>query len=257
MPLLAAARRLLLLFLVAAGPAGADEPLHFSAQSSSALTRISVQVLAEAYAVLGLRFTVDIFPHKRSLFAANAGWVDGELHRVGGIERDYPNLVRVPVAINHYRFVVLVRDPCLRIRRWEDLEPYRIGFVRGTISLERRTRGMRVTHFTGMDDLLHGLQSGRIDAVLTARIVALERLAQQPATGLFLLEPPLEEVPIFHYLNRRHAALVPRLQQVLERMQGAGRIMALEREAEAAFRYQAPPPGCAVRSAGGLRREPG
>ncbi|MDF2446528.1 MAG: hypothetical protein K0S46_1764 [Moraxellaceae bacterium] len=197
--------------------------------------------------MLGLRFNVEIFPHKRSLFAANAGWVDGELHRVGGIEQDYPDLVRVPVPINHYRFVALARDPCLRIQRWEDLESYRIGFVRGTISLERRTRGMRVTLVTEMDDLIRSLQAGRIDVVLTARIVAMERLAQLPGTELFLLELPLEGVPVFHYLNRRHAALVPRLQQALEQMRAAGRIAALEREAEAALGYRAPRVDCPAR----------
>ena len=34
-----------------------------------------------------------------------------------------------------------------------------------------------------------------------------------------MLSPPLASFPVFHYLHKKHAALVPRLTEVLQQMQ--------------------------------------
>jgi polar amino acid transport system substrate-binding protein len=42
----------------------------------------------------------------------------------------------------------------------------------------------------------------------------------QKLEGITVLEPPLSSFPVYHYVNRKHAALVPELTRVLRQMQG-------------------------------------
>jgi len=60
---------------------------------------ISEMVLREAYRRLGRTLVVHQLPGERSLVYANEGKMDGELYRKLGLDRDYPNLVIVPVPL--------------------------------------------------------------------------------------------------------------------------------------------------------------
>ena len=42
-----------------------------------------------------------------------------------------------------------------------------------------------------------------------------------------VLEPPLAEVPLYHYLNKKHEALLPSLVAVLRKMEKEGTIRAI------------------------------
>ena len=46
---------------------------------------------------------------------------------------------------------------------------------------------------------------------------------------LLILSPPLATFPVFHYLHKKHAALVPRLTAVLQQMQKDKTIDALQK----------------------------
>lgn len=239
---------LLLPALLPSGSAQGADVIRISTERNSALSRLSERVLTEAYGKLGLTLRVEIFPQQRSLFASNEGLVDGELHRIEGIEKMYPNLVRVPVVINLSDTVAVSRNPCIRIRNWESLRPYRIGFVRGTIIMETNTRGMKVTRITEYDNVFPTLLANHVDVVLLPRLDAMVRMTQPPADRLHILEPPLHVTPLYHYLNKRHQALLPRLQAALTDMESSGRIAALQREALAATGHKPSPPAkCAVR----------
>ena len=59
---------------------------------------------------------------------------------------------------------------------------------------------------------------------------ALQRIA--------ILEPPIQRDPLFHYLHKKHATIVPKMTAVLQEMADEGRIQSITEEVEAEFDNQ-------------------
>lgn len=221
----------LLALALAGGPAwAAMAPLRFSSTDTDPLTLVSALVLQEAYRAIGQTFVLCPYPSAQALSAANTGETDGALHRIAGIETSYPDLVRIPVAINQTEPIAVVRRADIRIRDWADLGNYRIGIVRSIVVYERRTAGMDVTRLENLDQLLGMLDRNRLDVVVSDRLDALAALHQPAFSELHPQATPIETIPLYHYLHKRHRDWLPRLKAVLEKMKRNGRIQAIRTE---------------------------
>lgn len=176
-------------------------------------------VLREAYKNLGRRVAVHRLPGERSLMYANAGRMDGELYRKLGLERQYPNLVIVPVPLLTFELMIFSRGTSFAVNGWESLRPYTIGFVRGNKVAQENTRGMRVEPVPTLEQAFSKLDKGRTDLVLSHRASGMAVVQRQKLEGITVLEPPLASFPAYHYVNARHAALVPELTRILKQMQ--------------------------------------
>ena len=93
-------------------------------------TTIAIRVIEEAYRRLGMSMAVNYLPGERSLYSANNGEMDGELYRRLGMERDYPNLIILPVPLLTYEIVIFTQGTTFVVNGWESLRPFAIGFVK-------------------------------------------------------------------------------------------------------------------------------
>jgi len=182
-------------------------------------TSIAEQVVTEAYRRLGLRVHVQRLPGERSLRSANNGDTDGELYRKLGMEREYPHLVIVPVALLTYEIVIFTLGTSFPVHGWDSLRPFTIGFVKSIKIVEQNTLGMRVEVAATLRQAFLKMLAGRSDVVVANKASGLAVLKELNQTDIKMLSPPLATFPVFHYLNRKHAALVPRLTAVLQQMQ--------------------------------------
>lgn len=180
---------------------------------------IAEQVLREAYRRLGRTLVVHQLPGERSLVYANEGQMDGELYRKLGLQRDYPNLVIVPVPLLTFELVIFTRGTSFVVSGWDSLRPYTLGFVRGNKIVQENTRGMKVEPVSTMHQAFEKLMMGRTDLVLGHRASGMAVVRSQKLEGITVLDPPLASFPVYHYLNRKHEALVPELTRVLKQMQ--------------------------------------
>jgi polar amino acid transport system substrate-binding protein len=180
---------------------------------------ISELVLREAYRRIGRTLVVHQLPGERSLVYANEGKMDGELYRKLGLDRDYPNLVIVPVPLLTFELVIFTRGTSFAVNGWESLRPYTMGFVRGNKIAQENTKGMKVEQVPTMLQAFEKLMMGRTDLVLGHRASGMAVVRSQKLDGITVLEPPLASFPVYHYLNKRHEALVPELTRVLKQMQ--------------------------------------
>jgi len=96
---------------------------------------IAERILREAYRRIGRELEVKAMPGERSLLSANSGDTDGELYRRAGIDKAYPNLLMVPVALQQYEIVVFSKLRQFDVRGWESLRPYKLGFVKAHFAL--------------------------------------------------------------------------------------------------------------------------
>ncbi len=199
-------------------------------------TQVAERVLREAYRQLGRELQVLGMPGERSLISANTGETDGELYRRAGIEQLYPNLLRVPVALVQYEIVVFSRRWNFKVQGWESLRPYRLGFVKGIKIIEENTKGMQLEPVATLQQAFVKMELDRSDLVLSNRLSGLASLRQHGIQGVIQLQPPLASFPVFHYLHRRHEALLAPLTQALRELERSGFIRRASEEVAAQYK---------------------
>jgi polar amino acid transport system substrate-binding protein len=191
------------------------------------LELVTRAVLTDAYGRLDMSPRFKEVPAARALAESGSGLVDGELHRIAGLSTKYPKLLQVNVPVNWFDAVVVSRSARFAPSGWDSLRPYTIGYHRGIQAFERGTVGMKVDPAPTNELMLRKLQNGRTDIALMSDVEARELLAKMQAGGLQILAPPIARIQLYHYVNKKHARLVPQLEAVLKRMAADGTIAAI------------------------------
>lgn len=209
------------LFTVGSAQALEQATLVFSRQAGP-FDDAGENLLREAYKRIGISVKTTVLPGERGLVLANHGKTDGELNRIAGLERDYHNLVMVPVPLSTIEAVALVGNVRFSVAGWDSLKGREIGIRLGSKFAEKGTKGMKVSAVPQYPSLLKMLDLGRIDVVVGARSTLLAELQKMREEGgadlvarLTILEPPIDHIKTYHYLHIKHAALLPEITKAL------------------------------------------
>jgi len=186
-------------------------------------TGICDRIMAEAFKRLGLALEIVKLPSERALINANEGLDDGNFARVEGLEKQYPNLIRVAEAITTFEFVAFTAAGTFKTTGWGSLKPYNVGIITGWKILENNISDVKSLTKVRDEKLLFGLlAAGRADVVVYDRRQGQAVLKHIGLRGMTVLEPPLAVKSMYPYLHKRHAGLVPRLERTLREMRGDG-----------------------------------
>jgi polar amino acid transport system substrate-binding protein len=129
------------------------------------------------------------------------------------------------VPVNLLEGVVLTCDTTLEHVTLEAIGKLHVGIKIGNRYAEMLTEGMPgVTRLPHEKKLMDLLLEGRLDALLVDRAWAEAEKAKPGMECLRVNEPPLIVVPLYHYLNRRHADLAPLITGELRAMRESGEI---------------------------------
>jgi polar amino acid transport system substrate-binding protein len=171
-------------------------------------------------------------PAERAVSMANMGETDADPYRIEGLEKDYPNLIRVPGSLYLSTIVASSTNPKLKIDGWDSLKPYRICARLGIKAVEERVKGMNVFFSRSTKSQAQMMLRGRCDVMIHHRGEWMEINRAQLA-GLYELSPPLEQRDLFLYVNKKHADLVPKLAEAIEKMREEGQWTELNNKIEA------------------------
>jgi len=202
----------------------APPKLILSGIEGSVNSDISLIVLKQAYRKLGIEVEYNPLPGERALQTANSGKVDGEVFRIINIQKKYPNLIPIPTPINILEAVAFSKQPDLIVSGWHSLSKLSIGIQVGIKFAERGTRGMSPVLVDTNEQLFKMLNADRIDVAAVALTNGLKTLSKLNLTSIYAVSPPIQVFPLYHYLHKKHAALVPRLNTVLAEMAVSGDI---------------------------------
>lgn len=192
----------------------------FTTEAGTGLVDI---VATEAFRRSGMRLKLVQLPAERALINANAGIEDGEVSRVAGIDKLYPNLVPVPEKLVDHHFVAFTRDASLKIARWDTLRPYAVGYIRGYKIVEKNIPpGTETLAANDAEQLLTMLDRGRIDIAVYRRWEGLALAQKMGIQGVRIVEPSLAETGIYIYLHRKHADKVPLIASALRDIRAEG-----------------------------------
>jgi len=215
----------LLIFLLNIPLSQARETLTLNTVGKPPFSTVMHALLKEAFDRIGLDIKIQELPGRRALINADKGIEDGDAGRTKGTEKKYPNLVMVPESILSVSIVGFAnRDLKATLNQsWKDLKPYNVGILRGHQHSERM-----VVHYKSLvkaDDtaqLLTVLSKGRADVAVTVQIEGLSAIKTEKLEGIKILQPPLQVIPIYTYLHKKHQGYVAKLDSAIKAMKTDG-----------------------------------
>lgn len=194
------------------------DPLILGAVKGSSDVNAGVAVIREAYRRLGVDIEIRWLQSSESLDLSNTGVIDGEIQRIDGISRMFENLIQVHVPVNFIQGVVFGRTDSVVVRGWHSLKPYRVGIVKGIVFAEEGTADLPdVKRFDSYEELFTGIRDGLVDVGVMPRVNGI-LLQRQGIKNVVEIPGVLEHIFLYHYLNKKHADLVPRLTRTLKDM---------------------------------------
>jgi polar amino acid transport system substrate-binding protein len=208
-----------------------QEPLVFPTFTNT-MDQIGGEILKIAYDRIDIQISLVAYPGKRSLHEANLGNIDGEIQRVIGLENHYPNLVRVPTPVNYVEPYFFSKNKNITLDNCQALENHSVGIVRGIIYQENCAKTARkVVVVDDFSVLMKLIDTGRIDIAIAATVNGLSSLTRRHMTSVYLISPPpLKPIKLYHYLHKKNAGLVPKIDQVLKEMEKSGEIEEIRNE---------------------------
>jgi polar amino acid transport system substrate-binding protein len=188
-------------------------------RSTPEQTGFQDEIVKEAFGRIGITVGIVHLPSERALQNVNMGVDDGNFARVAGLEAKYPNLVMVPEKITDFYFTVFTKDPALVASSFADLKTKNVTIVIGWKILEDNLAGTKkLTKLKNGQNLFDFLANDRCDAVVFDRLEGLEIIREEGLAGIRAVVPPLATLPMYLYLNKRHADLVAPLASALTAM---------------------------------------
>jgi len=179
-------------------------------------------VAGEAFRRAGVELRLVKLPAERGLINANAGIEDGDMARIAGLEKQYPNLVRVPEKLVDWEFSAFSKNASIP-SNWKEIRQRSVGHIKGWKIYEQNLAGAeRITTADDPEQLFRLLDLNRIDVALYERSFGAALVRQQGLKGVRPLAPPLANREMFIYLHKRHASLAPRIADALRAMKREG-----------------------------------
>lgn len=209
-----------------------ESVFHISSGFPEPETFLVESIVKEGFKRAGIPMEYQTVPTERSLINVNLGLDDVEAGRIEGMEKIYPNLVRVPVPI-HSIDIVLLSKKRIHIKNISDLKPYHVGLNRGVKIAEtiaKQANPKSITEATSYPMLMKMLSNNRIDVIITSKIAIFTLLTDTEEKGLYMTSKPLVSRPIYTYVNKKHQYLIPKLKTAYKSMETDGTIKKLHEQ---------------------------
>lgn len=202
-----------------------DKTYVFHTAYQTPIREILESRIQEAFARLHLKAELRYTPSsQRALMLANQEG-DGDSGRVTDIKEIAPahtaNLILVPTPIMVMELAVYSKKFSFPVSGWHSLQKYHNGARIGAKILEANIPG-KTTFLPTTVQLVRMLDAGRIDTMVEWKRMADHAIGSQGFTGIRQLTPLLKVQPFHLCLHKRHADLVPQLDEVLSRMRQEG-----------------------------------
>jgi polar amino acid transport system substrate-binding protein len=215
----------LLLFVYSSGLACASEKTYvISYGSGTHLLQFAKDRVKAIYERAGLKADFISLPLNRSILSANDGLVDGEVARTSLIEKNMTNLRRVGLKIMDFRGAAYTIDPKINVYDESLLTKYRVGYVLGVRWSDSYLDGVNKVAAKTVEALFEMLLQGRIDLALVTEESADHALHAMGfrAEKVRQLEPLVFSSPLYHYVHKKNADIIPRLEQAIKEINEEG-----------------------------------
>lgn len=196
--------------------------------------KIGAIVLTEVYRKLDVSMDIEPMPGKRAIAEAVSGRKDGEVMRIWSYGIEHPELIRVPTPYYQLETMGFYKNSSrVIIKSIDDLRAYDVFKVRGVKHTNNITDGLdRIYDYDNTKDMLNALRDDRSAIALTHTGDGIFTINKYNILGLRMIENPLAELKLYHYIHKSHKELVHKVDQILLKMKQSGELDIIIREAE-------------------------
>ncbi len=196
---------------------------------------LTKKIILQAYQKLNIKIDFIYLPAERSLKLSNSGTLDAEDSRLEGLEKTYPNLIKVKIPIEIISLFAYSKNENIKVQGWQSLKPYKIAYLCGVKVIEKNIAGFNAEKVSYINQAFSMLKYDRIDLVVAADHSQSKNMIVSDKE-IKKLTPAVFEFPVYHYVNKKHANLVPKLEAVLQQMTEDKTIERIQREFSATHR---------------------
>jgi polar amino acid transport system substrate-binding protein len=217
-------------------PEALSQTIHYNFASIELLIEQEVGriVIPQIYKNIGINIAVTPLPAQRAQFVANTGEKDGEIMRIWSYGSENIQTIRVPTPYYYLETMPFsLKERQLDIRDKKDLKKYKLAKVRGVKHTNNITEGMNnVYEMTSTENMFKMLRNEIVDVALTNTLDGKLTLERLDYGNIEYSIKPLAVLPLYHYINKKHKALVPLINQEIIRIRENGELKAMINRAE-------------------------
>jgi len=159
---------------------------------------------------------------ERAMINANTGIDDGVAMRIKGLEKNYPNLVRIDEKVIDNDFVAYAGKLQFATTSFDTLKALHVGYITGWKVFESALpAGTAVTKAKDAEQLFTLLNNNHADVILFERWQGNQILRERGIKAQ-MLRPPLVSTEMFMYLHQKHAHLAEPAARALRAMKADG-----------------------------------
>ncbi len=200
--------------------------------SNESQTGFADLVVAEAFKRIGYKLETVRLPAERALINANKGIDDGDLLRVAGLQKKYPNLIQVPESIMIIDMVLFSKNyPTFIVDGWKSMSNQSLAIISGWKIMEKNFSQLgdkiSIIKTDNAQQSFTLLKKGRVDFIAYSNWSGLGYLKKNNITDIILLRPPLARPEFYVYLHKKHKNIVPKLAAVIKQMKADGSVTKL------------------------------
>jgi len=189
-------------------------------------------IYTDIFKKLGIKVEFRDYPPKRASMEADAGNVDGEAGRIYPYADEHPNLIRVEEFLFSLNFSAFTaKDSIPPLKGWDSLKGtnYRVEYQRGIkiceLNLPKVVSKENLSDVTEIAQSLKKLLSGRTDLCVHDETAILTLMQTPEFKGSKIrFAGVMESAAIYPYIHKKHAALVPRMADIIKVMKSEGLI---------------------------------
>lgn len=200
--------------------------------SNSSHTGFGDQVMTEAFRRIGYQVETMQLPAERALINANLGIDDGDMARVAGLQKKYPNLIQVPESFLIVDMVLYSKNfPSFKVTGWDSVASHSLAIISGWKIMEKNFSRLgdlvEIIKTDNAEQSFSLLENDRVDFIAYSNWSGLGYMKQHNISNVTLLDPPLARPEFYVYLHKKHEKIVPRLAAAIRQMKKDGSLKTL------------------------------
>ncbi|WP_148864248.1 substrate-binding periplasmic protein [Marinobacter fonticola] len=196
--------------------------LTFAMIPGNPFNRVGQPLIEAIYREVGIEITVMETPPAREIAMLSSGQLDGSMGRVAGLDDQVQEVTRIPVPLTHINLVVFSTLEQLPKLAQPSTATLRVGQLRGIDFGIESSRPVEVVFLDTTEQLMAVLAKRRIDVAIASELGGAFFVQTQNYANVRIVAKPLKVIPVYHYLHKKHVALAPDVQRVMERLQSSG-----------------------------------
>jgi len=181
------------------------------------------KVAYQAFAQIDFQLETIQLPAERGLINANSGLEDGEMSRINGLTKSYPNLIQIPEKIMDWEFVAFSKKEITLNDSWNSLSNYSVALINGWKILENNVpKSSEIVKVKNPSQLFTLLEKNRTDIVLYEKWGGLALIKKRNLKDIHLITPILAKREMYIYLHIKHKNLIEPLNKALKNIKANG-----------------------------------